>query len=62
MRRVAVPERGAEALYGTHDENLRFLENTLKVRIKGHGSELVVEGDEAGEEIVAAGLRAARAP
>ena len=34
MRRVAVPERGAEALFGTHDENLRFLESTLKVRIK----------------------------
>src|SRR3972149_6973323 len=33
MRRVAVPERGAEALFGNHDENLRFLEDTLKVRI-----------------------------
>jgi phosphate starvation-inducible protein PhoH and related proteins len=50
MRRVAVPERGAEALFGTHDENLRFLEEQLKVRIKSHGSELVVEGDTAGEE------------
>jgi len=51
MRRVTVPERGAEALYGTHDENLRFLESTLKVRIKSHGSELVVEGEQAGEEL-----------
>jgi phosphate starvation-inducible protein PhoH/intein/homing endonuclease len=53
MRRVAVPERGAEALFGTHDENLRFLEDSLKVRIKSHGSELIVEGQEAGEEVVA---------
>jgi phosphate starvation-inducible protein PhoH len=53
MRRVAVPERGAEALFGTHDENLRFLEDTLKVRIKSHGSELIVEGDEASVEVVA---------
>jgi hypothetical protein len=53
MRRVAVPERGAEALFGTHDENLRFLEDTLKVRIKSHGSELIVEGQEAGVEVVA---------
>jgi phosphate starvation-inducible PhoH-like protein len=53
MRRVAVPERGAEALYGTHDENLRFLEDNLKVRIKNSGSELLVEGNEHGQETVA---------
>jgi phosphate starvation-inducible protein PhoH and related proteins len=52
MRRVAVPERGAEALFGTHDENLRFLEEAFKVRIKGQGAELLVEGDEKGEETV----------
>jgi phosphate starvation-inducible PhoH-like protein len=49
MRRITVPERGAEALFGTHDENLRFLESALKVRIKNHGSDLVVEGEEDGE-------------
>jgi phosphate starvation-inducible PhoH-like protein len=53
MRRVAVPERGAEAFYGTHDENLRFLEDHLKVRIKNSGSVLLVEGNEQGEETVA---------
>ena len=53
MRRIAVPERGAEALFGTHDENLRFLEDTLKVRIRSHGSELIVEGQDAGVEAVA---------
>ena len=53
MRRVAVPERGAEALYGTHDENLRFLEDNLKVRIKNSGAELLVEGSEHGQETVA---------
>jgi phosphate starvation-inducible protein PhoH/intein/homing endonuclease len=56
MRRVAVPERGAEALFGTHDENLRFLEEAFKVRIKGQGAELLVEGDEKGEETVAQAL------
>jgi phosphate starvation-inducible PhoH-like protein len=50
MKRVTVPERGAEALFGTHDENLRFLEEQLKVRIKSHGSELLVEGEAEGEE------------
>ena len=52
MKTIAVPERGVEALFGTHDENLRFLEDTLKVRIKSQGSELLVEGDEQGAEIV----------
>jgi phosphate starvation-inducible protein PhoH and related proteins len=53
MKRVVVPERGAELLFGTHDENLRFLEQTLKVRIKSDGGELVVEGVPDGEEKVA---------
>jgi phosphate starvation-inducible PhoH-like protein len=52
MKKVAVPDRGAEALFGTHDENLRFLEESLGVRIKSQGSELMVEGQERGEETV----------
>ena len=47
MSRIAVPERGAEALFGTRDENLRFLEEAFKVRIKTQGQELMVEGDPA---------------
>jgi phosphate starvation-inducible PhoH-like protein len=53
MKRITVPERGAETLFGTQDENLRFLEDNLKVRIKSAGSELLVEGEEQGEETVA---------
>jgi len=53
MKRVTVPEKGVEALFGNHDDNLRFLEETLHVRIKSQGSELLVEGEERGEEIVA---------
>ena len=52
MKRVALPERGAEALFGNHDENLRFLEEKLKVRIKTQGSDLSVEGPEEGQEVV----------
>jgi phosphate starvation-inducible PhoH-like protein len=52
MKRVTVPERGVETLFGTHDENLRFLEGTLKVRIKNEAQALLVEGDPRGEEIV----------
>jgi phosphate starvation-inducible PhoH-like protein len=53
MKKVALPERGGESLFGTHDENLRFLEDTLKVRIRNHGQDLVVEGDDKGEAVVA---------
>jgi phosphate starvation-inducible PhoH-like protein len=48
MTRVSVPEQGAESLFGTRDENLRLLEEAFKVRIRGHGSELTIEGDEKG--------------
>jgi len=53
MRRVAVPERGAEALFGIHDENLRFLETTLGARIRTAPNEIVVEGEARAEEVVA---------
>jgi phosphate starvation-inducible protein PhoH and related proteins len=49
---IAVPERGMEVLFGTHDENLRFLEQQLKVRIRSQANELFVEGDARGAEIV----------
>jgi phosphate starvation-inducible protein PhoH and related proteins len=48
MRRVTVPERGAEALFGNRDENLRFMEETLGVRIRNDGPEVLIEGDEKG--------------
>jgi phosphate starvation-inducible PhoH-like protein len=48
MMRVAVPEQGLPTLFGTQDENLRFLEETFKVRIKNQGSDLLIEGDERG--------------
>jgi phosphate starvation-inducible PhoH-like protein len=52
LTRISLPERGAEALFGTHDENLRHLEETLKVRIKTQGSELIVEGDDKARDVV----------
>ena len=51
MTRVSVPERGLETLFGNQDENLRFLEETFKVRIRNHGSDLLIEGDERGSAL-----------
>jgi phosphate starvation-inducible PhoH-like protein len=49
---IAVPERGMEVLFGIQDENLRFLEQQLRVRIRSQGNELFVEGDEKGSVVV----------
>lgn len=49
MKRISVPEKGQDTLFGTHDENLRFLESTLKVRLRNDGAELTVEGTPEGE-------------
>jgi phosphate starvation-inducible PhoH-like protein len=51
MTRVAVPEQGLATLFGNQDENLRFVEDTFKVRIKNQGSDLVIEGDERGQAL-----------
>ena len=54
MMRVAVPERGQETLFGTHDENLRVVEETFRVRVRSQGSELLIDGESAGA-VAAAG-------
>jgi phosphate starvation-inducible PhoH-like protein len=47
MRKIALPEQGAETLFGTYDENLKQLESLFNVRIRTSGQELVLEGDAA---------------
>jgi len=53
MTRVSLPPRGAEVLFGTQDENLRFLEKTLGVRILNEANDLLVDGEEKGVAVVA---------
>jgi len=48
MMRISLPGRTDE-LFGVKDENLRSLEEILKVRIKNDGTDLIIEGAEAGE-------------
>jgi phosphate starvation-inducible protein PhoH and related proteins len=47
MRKITVPDEGAESLFGTYDENLKHLEGQFAVRIPTNGHELIVEGDAA---------------
>jgi phosphate starvation-inducible PhoH-like protein len=51
MTRVSVPEQGLLTLFGNQDENLRFVEDTFKVRIRNLGADLVIEGDERGQAL-----------
>jgi phosphate starvation-inducible PhoH-like protein len=52
MRKIPVPEEGIETLFGSYDENLRFLESLLNVRIATQGHDLLVEGEAARQATV----------
>ena len=47
MRKIQIPEEGAESLFGTYDENLKQLESQFAVRIRTAANELIVEGEPA---------------
>ena len=47
MRKIQIPDEGAESLFGTYDENLKQLESQFGVRIRTTGKELIVEGEPA---------------
>ncbi len=55
MTRISLTGRTDE-LFGVKDENLRSLEEILKVRIKNDGADLIIEGNEAGERQAASVL------
>ena len=48
MKSVCLPDEGIESLYGIHDENLKLLEEDLKIHISARGNRLIVDGDERG--------------
>jgi phosphate starvation-inducible protein PhoH and related proteins len=50
--KITLPERGLESLFGPYDQNIKYLESLLSVRVGGRGGELIVEGDEADVAIV----------
>ena len=60
MRKITVPDEGAESLFGTYDENLKHLETQFGVRIRTNGHELIVEGDAADVARAETRARAAR--
>ncbi len=47
MKKIVLPDRGAEILFDVQDENLRLLESLFGVEIHARGSHLTIQGEEA---------------
>jgi len=52
LKKIALPPRGVETLFGVHDQNIKYLESLLDVRVDARGQELVVTGDPKDVETV----------
>lgn len=46
MKKLTLPEQGAEILFDVRDENIRLLESLFDVRISARGSSVTIEGQE----------------
>jgi len=47
-----LPPRGLETLFGVHDQNIKYLESLLDVRIDARGQDVSIDGDPADVETV----------
>jgi len=45
LKKIELPPRGLETLFGVHDQNIKYLESLLDVRINARGQDLSVDGD-----------------
>ncbi len=52
LKKIELPPRAVETLFGVHDQNIKYLESMLDVSIAARGSELLVDGDPKNIEAV----------
>jgi phosphate starvation-inducible PhoH-like protein len=52
LKKIELPPRGLETLFGVHDQNIKHLESLLDVRINARGQDLTVDGDPKDVETV----------
>ncbi len=52
LKRIELPPRGIETLFGVHDQNIKYLESLLDVRIDSRGSELLIDGADEDVRVV----------
>jgi len=53
LKKIVLPEKGAEILFDSQDENIRLLENLFDVRISARGEHISIEGKGAGVDKIA---------
>jgi phosphate starvation-inducible protein PhoH and related proteins len=46
LKKIELPPRGLETLFGVHDQNIKYLESLLDVRIDARGQDISIDGDE----------------
>lgn len=45
MKKIELPPRAIETLFGVHDQNIKYLETLLAVRVNARGQDLSIDGD-----------------
>ena len=45
MKKIELPPKGLETLFGVHDQNIKYLESLLDVRIDARGQDVSIDGD-----------------
>src|SRR5688500_172334 len=50
MKKIELPPRGLETLFGVHDQNIKYLESLLDVRIDARGQDVSIDGEPADVE------------
>ncbi|MCS6873432.1 MAG: PhoH family protein [Pyrinomonadaceae bacterium] len=51
-RRIELPPRGIETLFGVQDQNIKYLESILDVRVNVRGQDLTIDGDPEDVKVV----------
>jgi phosphate starvation-inducible PhoH-like protein len=50
LKKIELPPKGLETLFGVHDQNIKYLESLLDVRINARGQDVSIDGDPADVE------------
>lgn len=52
MKKLVLPEKGLDVLFGSYDENIKYIETLLNVRINARGNDLILDGSDRDIETV----------
>jgi phosphate starvation-inducible PhoH-like protein len=45
LKKIELPPRAVETLFGVHDQNIKYLESLLDVRVDARGQDMTLDGD-----------------